>query len=235
MRFDAVSIFPEMFRALTGHGVTRRAFDSGLARLHLWNPRDFTDDPHRAVDDKPYGGGPGMVMSAPPLAAAIRRARADRADGAPVVLLSPQGERLDDAMVRRTAQGEGVIFLCGRYHGVDQRVIEAEVDSEWSLGDYVLSGGELAAMAVMDAVLRHLPGVVGNADSVSADSFAGGLLDHPHYTRPEDFAGRRAPAVLLGGDHEQVRRWRLEQAQERTRRLRPDLWNIHQTKTKTSE
>ena len=223
MRIDVVSLFPQMFEALTGFGVSGRAHRNGLYQLRLWNPRDFTANPHRTVDDRPYGGGPGMVMMAAPLAAALRAARAERADRAPVIYLSPQGRRLSQQRVGQAAAASGMILLCGRYEGVDQRLIEAEVDEEWSIGDYVLSGGELAAMVVIDALLRLVPGVVGDGDSVRAESFMDGLLDFPQYTRPEVFEDRAVPGVLLSGSHEQIRKWRLAQALAHTRRNRPDL------------
>jgi tRNA (guanine37-N1)-methyltransferase len=222
MRIDVISLFPPMFEAVTGYGISGRAIEQGLLSVQLWNPRDFSLDKHRAVDDRPYGGGPGMVMEAAPLAAAIRAARG-AAPGHKVLYLSPQGRRLDQAGVMELAARSGFILLAGRYEGIDERVIEAEVDEEWSVGDYVLSGGELAAMVVIDAVVRQLPGVLGHADSASQDSFVGGLLECAQYTRPDDFEGRKVPEVLLSGDHEQIRRWRLKQALGRTWRKRPDL------------
>jgi tRNA (guanine37-N1)-methyltransferase len=226
-RYDVVTIFPAMFAALTEHGVTRRARECGLYELALHDPRDFTRDPHRRVDDRPYGGGPGMLMRPEPLTAALRHAREAqrRAAGAcgPVIYLSPQGRRLDHAEVMRLAARPAFILLCGRYEGIDQRVIEAEVDEELSIGDFVLTGGELAAMVVLDAVIRQLPGALGDAQSAEADSYVGGLLDHPHYTRPEVFEGRAVPEVLRSGDHEAIERWRLKERLRRTRALRPDL------------
>ncbi len=221
-RFDVITLFPESFRTLAGMGVTGRAFETGLARLETWNPREFARDRHNTVDDRPYGGGPGMVMGVEPLGSAIRAARAAN-PGAPVSLLSPQGRRLDQAAARELAGRDGFILLCGRYEGIDERLIEAEVDEEWSVGDYVLSGGELAAGVLIDAVLRLVPGVLGHADSAAQDSFAEGLLDHPHYTRPEDHEGCAVPPVLLSGDHGAIRRWRLQQALGRTWERRPDL------------
>jgi len=226
-RYDVVTIFPAMFAALTEHGVTRRARERGLYELALHDPRDFTRDPHRRVDDRPYGGGPGMLMRPEPLTAALRHAREAqrRAAGVsgPVIHLSPQGKRLDHAEVMRLAARPAFILLCGRYEGIDQRVIEAEVDEELSIGDFVLTGGELAAMVVLDAVIRQLPGALGDAHSAEADSYVGGLLDHPHYTRPEVFEGRAVPEVLRSGDHEAIERWRLKERLRRTRALRPDL------------
>lgn len=222
MRFDVISLFPELFEIATRHGVTGRAVQRGIVNLALWNPRDYTTDRHRTVDDRPYGGGPGMVMLVKPLRDAIRAARAE-APASRVIYLSPQGRRLDQAAVMEFAQRPGVILVAGRYEGIDQRVIDGEVDEEWSIGDYVLSGGELAAMVMMDAVIRVLPGVLGHEQSAEQDSFMAGLLDHPHYTRPEEIDGATVPAVLVQGDHEAIRRWRLKQALGRTWLERPDL------------
>lgn len=222
-RFDVVTIFPEMISGALHFGVASRALAAGRARVELWNPRDYTDDAHRSVDDRPYGGGPGMVMKFAPLAAAVRAARAARRDGAAVIYLSPQGRRFDDARARALADGPGAVFVCGRYEGVDERFVEACVDEELSIGDYVLSGGEPAALAVLDAVLRLVPGALGDADSAAEDSFAAGLLDYPHYTRPEEIEGRSVPGVLLSGDHAAIRRWRLAEAERRTRERRGDL------------
>jgi len=221
MRFDVVSLFPEMFDAMR-LGVTGRAIERGLVNLVLWNPRDYADDVHRTVDDRPYGGGPGMVMMVEPLRRAVDAARVE-APGCRVVYLSPQGRGLDQAAVREMARGQGLILLAGRYEGVDERFIEACVDEEWSIGDYVLSGGELPAMVLMDAVIRLLPGVLGHADSAEQDSYEDGLLDCPHYTRPEEVEGRTVPEVLKSGNHELIRRWRLQQALGRTWLRRPDL------------
>lgn len=222
MRIDVVTLFPELVRALTEHGIPRRAAERGLLRLETWNPRDFTHDRHRTVDDRPYGGGPGMVMRVEPLQAAIRAAR-QAGTAAPVIYLSPQGRRLDQAGVRELAARPRLILVAGRYEGIDERLIEAEVDEEWSIGDYVLSGGELAAMVLADAVTRLLPGALGDADSADQDSFMEGLLDYPHYTRPEAVDGRRVPEVLLGGNHADIERWRRQQALGRTWERRPDL------------
>ncbi|MCB1792729.1 MAG: tRNA (guanosine(37)-N1)-methyltransferase TrmD [Gammaproteobacteria bacterium] len=221
MRFDVISLFPEMFDALR-QGVTGRALDRGLATMALWNPRDYAEDAHRTVDDRPYGGGPGMVMMVEPLRRAIVDARTAAPDSR-VVYLSPQGRQLDDAAVRTLASGPGLILIAGRYEGIDERLIESFVDEEWSIGDYVLSGGELPAMVLMDAVIRMLPGALGHADSAEQDSYAGGLLDCPHYTRPEVIEGRTVPDVLMSGNHERIRRWRLQQALGRTWLRRPDL------------
>lgn len=225
MRIDVVTLFPELVQTLTEHGIPRRAAERGLLRLETWNPRDYTRDRHRTVDDRPYGGGPGMVMRVEPLQAAIQAAR--QADvAAPVIYLSPQGRRLEQAGVRELARRPRLILVAGRYEGVDERLIEAEVDEEWSIGDYVLSGGELAAMVLADAVTRLLPGALGDADSAGQDSFMEGLLDYPHYTRPEEAAGRRVPEVLLGGNHAEIERWRRQQALGRTRERRPDLLEL---------
>lgn len=223
MRIDVISIFPQMFEAITGYGITGRAIKQGLLRFQVWDPRDFTEDKHRTVDDRPYGGGPGMVMLAEPLARAITAAQGQQGPDIKVIYLTPQGRRLDHAGVRELAARPGMILLSGRYEGVDERLLAAEVDEEWSIGDYVLSGGELAAMIMVDAVTRQLPGALGDEDSAQQDSFVDGLLDYEHYTRPEVYAGRRAPEVLLSGDHERIRRWRLKQALGRTWLRRPDL------------
>ena len=222
MRIDVVTIFPEMVQAIAGYGVTGRALTRGLVSLRCLDPREYTRDKHRTVDDRPYGGGPGMVMKVEPLRDAIKVAKADGPQR-PVVYLSPQGRVFDQAEAARLAAGPGMILVAGRYEGVDERFIETEVDLELSIGDYVLSGGELAALCVIDACARLVPGVLGDAESSVADSFVAGLLDHPHYTRPEDEAGRKVPEVLLSGDHAQVARWRLKQALGRTWLRRPDL------------
>lgn len=226
-RYDVITLFPEMFAALTGSGITRRAIDRGLYALGFHNPRDFTSDPHRTVDDRPYGGGPGMVMLAEPLTQAIRAARAaqERALGRSgrVIYLSPQGRRLEQEVVLELAAEPALVLLCGRYEGVDQRLIDREVDEELSLGDFVLSGGELPAMVLLDAIVRQLPGALNTADSAQEDSFADGLLDCPHYTRPERYEDERVPEVLLSGNHAAIRRWRLKQSLGRTWLRRPDL------------
>ncbi len=228
MRFDVLTLFPELFAPHLALGVTRRAFaPGGPVAVRLWPLRDFGEGPHRRVDDRPFGGGPGMVMMAEPLQRALAAVRAERGGDAPLVHFTPTGRRLDQALVREFAAGPGAVLLCGRYEGVDQRFVDAEVDLEVSLGDFVLSGGELPALALLDAVARLQPGVLHGEDSAAQDSFAGGLLEGPHYTRPEvlgEGAGARAvPAVLLSGHHAQIARWRRERALERTARQRPDL------------
>lgn len=223
MRFDVVTLFPEMVQETAAWGVTGRAIEQGLVELQVWNPRDYTHDRHRTVDDRPYGGGPGMVMKVEPLRDAIRAARDRHETRPPVVYLSPQGRRLDQEAVRRFAAIPGLVLVAGRYEGVDERLVEAEIDEEWSIGDYVLSGGELAALVLFDAVVRLLPGVLGHEESAAQDSHMEGLLDCPHYTRPEEVDGRRVPEILLGGNHEAIRRWRLQQSLGRTWLRRPDL------------
>lgn len=216
-----ITLFPEMFEALS-HGITGRAQQKGLLNLHCWNPRTFTEDKHRTVDDRPYGGGPGMVMLAEPLTAAIHAAKQKLGEQTKVIYLSPQGRPLDQAGIERLSQSEQLIFVAGRYEGIDQRVIDQEIDEQWSLGDYVISGGELAAMVFIDALTRQLPGALGHESSASEDSFADGLLDCPHYTRPEQFDGLAVPKVLLSGDHKAIARWRLKQALGQTWLNRPD-------------
>jgi len=223
MRFDVVSLFPEMFSVVRDYGVTGRAVERGLVELALWNPRDYARDRHRSVDDRPYGGGPGMVMMIEPLRDAIRAARIAGPGDVKVIALSPQGRPLDQAALRSMATRQRMILVAGRYEGIDERLIEMEVDEEYSIGDYVLSGGELAAMVLIDGVTRLLPGVLGHEDSAQQDSFGRGLLDCPHYTRPEEFEGRRVPEVLLGGNHAYIARWRLQQALGRTWQRRPEL------------
>ncbi len=225
IRFHAVTLFPEMFAAVTASGISGRALEAGLWSLGLWNPRDFTRDTHRTVDDRPYGGGPGMVMLAEPLEKALDAVR--DAGGGKVIYLSPQGKKLDHRKVMELSGRQAVTLLCGRYEGVDERLIRRRVDEELSLGDYVLSGGELAAMAVIDAVVRQIPGALGDGQSAAEESFVEGLLDCPQYTRPETWpenaASGRVPEVLLSGHHENIRRWRLKQALGRTWLRRPDL------------
>ncbi len=218
-----ITLFPDMFSALTEYGVTGRACRGGQVSVECWNPRDFTTDRHRTVDDRPFGGGAGMLMKTDPLRAAIRHARERMAAETPVIYLSPQGRTLDHEGVGELARRDSLILLCGRYQGMDERVLSADVDEEWSIGDYVLSGGELAAMVLLDAVMRQQPGVLGHEDSVTQDSFATGLLHCPQYTRPRVIDGQGVPDVLLGGDHEQIRRWQLKQSLGRTWQRRPEL------------
>ena len=221
IRFDVVTLFPEMLAAVTQSGITGRASQAGLWRLQTWNPRDFTTDNYRTVDDRPYGGGPGMVMLAEPLEKTLDAVGV--AGGGRVVYLSPQGRRLEQRKVMELAQESALTLLCGRYEGVDERLLEQRVDEELSLGDFVLSGGELAAMALIDACVRQLPGALGDERSAIEESFADGLLDCPQYTRPELYRGRRVPAVLLSGHHAEIRRWRLKQSLGRTWLRRPEL------------
>jgi|TARA_R110000868_G_scaffold4805_18_gene29948 tRNA (guanine37-N1)-methyltransferase len=227
MWFGVVSLFPEMFNSLTDFGVSGRAVKQGQILLERWNPRDFAYDNYQTVDDRPYGGGPGMLMKIQPLQEAIAAARtaADQQPGKParVIYLSPQGRKLDQAGVLELAQHDKLILVSGRYEGIDERLIEQEIDEEWSLGDFVLSGGELAAMTLMDAVIRLVPGVLGHDLSAQQDSFMEGLLDCPHYTRPEVYDGQSVPEVLLSGNHEKIRLWRLKQSLGRTWERRPDL------------
>ncbi|MCR8922708.1 tRNA (guanosine(37)-N1)-methyltransferase TrmD [Dasania sp. GY-MA-18] len=218
-----ITLFPEMFTAISDSGITRRALQQGIFKLQWWNPRDYTEDKHRTVDDRPYGGGPGMVMKVEPLRKALQAAKQAMGDDSKVIYLSPQGRQLDQQGVVELAANNKLIFIAGRYEGIDERLIEAEIDEEWSIGDYVLSGGELAAMVMIDAVVRQLPGALGHEQSAKEDSFAEGLLDCPHYTRPEVLAGKTVPEVLLSGDHSKIRRWRLKQALGRTWQRRPEL------------
>lgn len=212
-----------MFAAITEHGITSRAVKQGLLQLQCWNPRAYTEDRHQTVDDRPFGGGPGMVMKVEPLERALTDARKASGEQAKVIYLSPQGRPLTQAGVQELAAAQGLILIAGRYEGIDERFIEAHVDEEWSVGDYVLSGGELPAMVLVDAVTRLLPGALGHAGSAEEDSFSDGLLDCPHYTRPEVYAGKRVPEVLLSGNHEHIRRWRLQQSLGRTWERRADL------------
>lgn len=232
MRFDVITLFPELFEPFLQSGVTRRAYDSGQVVVRLWNPRDFATGNYRRIDDRPFGGGPGMVMLAEPLASCLAAIRADRGQDrvqAPLVLFSPVGPRLDHASVERWSASAGAVLLCGRYEGIDQRFIDAEVDVQISLGDFVLSGGEIAAMALLDAVTRLQPGVLGDGDSHQFDSFnpaLDGLLDCPHYTRPEVWQGQGVPATLLSGHHVRIERWRRDQRLRLTARQRPDLIEV---------
>ncbi|HEX7030408.1 MAG TPA: tRNA (guanosine(37)-N1)-methyltransferase TrmD [Gammaproteobacteria bacterium] len=223
MRIDVVTLFPEMIENVARFGVTGRAAESGRLDLRTWNPRDYATDRHRTVDDRPYGGGPGMVMKVEPLTDAVQDARASSGRRFRTVYLSPQGRRFTQAVADELAAEPGLILVAGRYEGVDERFIEREVDEEISIGDYVLSGGELAVMVVIDALARLLPGVLGDEDSAKEDSFVNGLLDCPHYTRPEDVDGGKVPQVLLDGNHADIRRWRLMQSLGRTWERRPDL------------
>ncbi|MBK8569110.1 MAG: tRNA (guanosine(37)-N1)-methyltransferase TrmD [Nitrosomonadales bacterium] len=228
MHFDVITLFPEMFDAITQYGVTRRAAEQGKFVLQAWNPREFTSDKHRSVDDRPYGGGPGMLMLAEPLAQAIATAKQSQAQTGVVkscvIHLSPQGRQLTHEVVKELLErNDGLILLASRYEGVDERLIRQQVDEELSIGDYVLSGGELAAMVLIDSLVRHLPGVLGDAESAQQDSFVAGLLDCPHYTRPEIFKGEGIPEVLLSGHHAEIEKWRLKQALGRTWQRRPDL------------
>ncbi len=223
MQMQVVTLFPDMVLTIAEYGVVGRAVERELISLECQNPRDFTVDAHRTVDDRPYGGGPGMVMKYEPAAAAIASAKDHLPAGSPVVCLSPQGAVFDQATAQRLAGLPGLVLLAGRYEGIDERLIESQVDEELSLGDFVLSGGEIAAMVVIDAVARLLPGVLGDAASALQDSFADGLLDYPHYTRPEETDGRRVPEVLLSGDHARIAKWRYQQALGRSFQRRPDL------------
>lgn len=216
-------MFPEMFRAISEYGITRRAIEQEILQLDYWNPRDFASDKHRTVDDRPYGGGPGMLMKVGPLRDAINAAREKAGENCQVIYLSPQGEKLSQKrLVDLASQGE-LILVAGRYEGIDERLVEQEFDAEISIGDYVLSGGEIPAMVLLDGITRLLPGAVGDPASVEQDSFTAGLLDYPQYTRPEEIDGKKVPAVLLSGDHEKIRRWRAKQSIGRTFERRPDL------------
>ena len=223
IRFDCVTLFPEAFAAVADFGITRRAREDGLWSLALWNPRDFTTDNYRTVDDRPYGGGPGMVMLAEPLSKAIAVAKAARQGEAKVIHLSPQGAVMDHGKVMQLCAEQRLILLCGRYEGVDERLLRSAVDEELSIGDYVLSGGELAAMVLMDTVVRQLPGALGDGMSAEQESFVNGLLDCPQYTRPEVYEGQAVPPVLMSGHHAQIERWRLKQSLGRTWIRRPEL------------
>jgi len=226
MHFGIVSLFPEMFAAVTEHGVTGRAVRNGRITLDCWNPRDFTIDKHRTVDDRPYGGGPGMVMMTEPLQKAVAAAKATL-PAAKTIYLSPQGRVLNQQHAAELATQSALILIAGRYEGIDERFIASHIDEEWSIGDYVLSGGEMAAMVMIDAIARLVPGVLGHELSAEQDSFTGGLLDCPHYTRPEVFDDIPVPPVLLSGNHEEIRRWRLTQSLVRTRQRRPELFAVH--------
>ncbi|MFT7185685.1 MAG: tRNA (guanine37-N1)-methyltransferase [Pseudohongiellaceae bacterium] len=225
--FGFVTLFPEMFSAIEQYGVIGRAVKKGLISMEAWNPRDFTQDRHKTVDDRPYGGGPGMLMKVQPLQDAILAAKSSaknhEGESVRTIYLSPQGSKLDHQKALELASYDTLILVSGRYEGVDERLIESEIDEEISIGDFVLSGGELASMVLVDAVSRLLPGVLGHSESAVEDSFVGGLLDHPHYTRPDNFANKCVPDVLLSGNHKEIRRWRLKQSLGRTWQRRPDL------------
>jgi tRNA (guanine37-N1)-methyltransferase len=224
-RFGVVTLFPEMLQMFTQQGVTGRAVKNGKVQVECFNPRDFTHDKHRTVDDRPYGGGPGMLMMVQPLKDAILAAKQAAGEKTKVIYLSPQGKKLDQAGVKQLSLHESLILVAGRYEGIDERVIQSQVDEEWSIGDYVLSGGELPAMILMDAISRLVPGVLGHEQSAQQDSFSDGLLDCPHYTRPENLDGKLVPKVLLSGDHDKIRQWRLQQSLGRTWQRRPELLN----------
>ena len=223
MRIGVVSLFPQMFDAITEYGVTGRAVKDDLLMLNYWNPRDFTQDKHKTVDDRPYGGGPGMVMKVEPLQQAIQAAKQQLGQQTKVIALSPQGRRLDQQGLQELATREEIVFVAGRYEGIDERLMGAVIDEEYSIGDYVLSGGELPAMVLIDGITRLLPGAVGDPESIEFDSFKTGLLDYPQYTRPEVVGGMQVPPVLLSGNHQKIQRWRLQQALGRTYERRPDL------------
>ncbi len=223
MRLDVITAFPEMVEAVVAYGVARRAVERGLLTLKTWNPRDYATNKHRSIDDRPYGGGPGMVMKVEPLRQCIRVAREQAKVEVKTIYLSPQGQLLDQQAVKTMARDEGLILVAGRYEGIDERLIELEIDEEWSVGDYVLSGGELAAMVLVDALARLQPGALGHDASAQQDSFMEGLLDHPHYTRPYEVDGLKVPRILVTGDHVKIKRWRHKQALGRTGLRRPDL------------
>ena len=223
MKIAFITLFPEMFEAVTAYGISGRAVKNGLVEVASFNPRDFTEDRHQTVDDRPYGGGPGMIMLIEPLRRAIAEAKQWMDGQVSVIYLSPQGKVLDQQAINQFAKKQNLILIAGRYEGIDERLVELEIDEEWSIGDYVLSGGELPAMVLIDALIRQLPGALGDGDSAGEDSFAEGLLDCPHYTRPEDYQGQEVPKVLLSGNHEKIRRWRLQQSLQRTQQRRPDL------------
>ena len=231
MKVAIVTLFPEMFTALTDYGISRRALENNLLEVAFWNPRDFSNNRHKTVDDRPYGGGPGMVLMIEPLRQAILAAKdwALAATQPMVIYLSPQGQRLDQSGVAElvdVGKCQNLVLIAGRYEGIDERLIELEVNSEWSIGDYILSGGELAAMVLLDALIRLLPGALGHEDSAVQDSFTNGLLECPHYTRPEVYEGLRVPSVLLSGNHRQIASWRSQQSLLRTQQRRPDLLKI---------
>jgi tRNA (guanine37-N1)-methyltransferase len=223
VQIEVITLFPDAFEAMSSMGVTGRAIEDGKVNVKVTNPRDFASDKHRSVDDRPYGGGPGMVMTVEPLRSAIIAAKARQSEDCQVSLLSPQGQRLDQNAIRELAERPGLILVCGRYEGIDERLIDLEVNEEWSIGDFVISGGELAAAVLIDAVARMVPGVLGDEESAQQDSFMNGLLDHPHFSRPELIEDLQVPPVLLSGDHEAIRKWRRKQALGKTWQKRPDL------------
>jgi len=225
MKIALITLFPDMFKALTDFGVSGRAIDQGLIELDTFNPRDYAKDSHKTVDDRPYGGGPGMVMIIEPLRGAIEAARSWVGGRSKVVYLSPQGRLLTQVAVNNFSGQQSLILIAGRYEGIDERLIQLEVDEEWSIGDYVLSGGEIPAMAFVDALIRQIPGALGHSESAAQDSFADGLLDCPHYTRPDNYQGLKVPDILLSGNHKEIRRWRLLQSLSRTQQRRPELLN----------
>ncbi len=225
MRIDVITLFPEMVEQVVKYGVVGRAADQSLINLECWNPRNYTLDKHRTVDDRPYGGGPGMLMKVQPLEETIQAVR-EKNPQAQLVYLSPQGKPVDQDMLAKQINTGSVIFLCGRYEGIDERLVQQEVDQEWSIGDYVISGGELAAMVCIDAMTRLLPGALGHKQSAQQDSFSDGLLDYPHYTRPEEYKGRKVPEVLMNGNHRHIEDWRERQSLGRTWQKRPDLLKL---------
>lgn len=223
MKIALITLFPDMFKALTDYGVSGRALNNELLEISSFNPRNYTEDRQSTVDDRPYGGGPGMVLMVEPLRRAIEDARSWAGAEAKVVYLSPQGKVLNQAAINDFATCKSLILIAGRYEGIDERLIQLEVDEEWSVGDYVLSGGEIPAMVLLDALIRQIPGALGHSESASQDSFVDGLLDCPHYTRPDDYQGLAVPDVLLSGNHKEIKRWRLKQSLLRTQQRRPDL------------
>lgn len=235
MKFDVITLFPEMFSALTNYGVSRRANQNDLYALKCWNPRDFTQDKHKTVDDRPYGGGPGMVMLYQPLKDNLDAIYAENGKKSHVIYLSPQGSPLTQAKVVELSKMDNLTLVCGRYEGIDERLLKTEIDEEICIGDFIVSGGELPAMMLMDSVIRLIPGALGHHQSAEQDSFSDGLLDCPHYTRPEEIAGLRVPEVLLEGHHAKIDAWREEQKKLRTAQKRPDLWQIYLQQTLDSD
>ena len=223
MHFDVITLFPELIKDVSAYGILNRAMNKGVCSINCWNPRDYSDDRYRTVDDRPYGGGPGMVMMAQPIARAIQAAKEQQDVPSKVVYLSPQGEKISQQRLHDQLTEKGLVLVCGRYEGIDERLIETEVDEQWSIGDYVLAGGELPAMVLIEAMVRLLPGALGNEASSDQDSFSHELLDWPHYTRPDDYQGHVVPEVLLSGNHREIERWRLKQSLVRTFNRRPDL------------